>query len=54
MLERLLVAVLVVGLGGFLVYDIALRLGWPVADARNLLLLTAMASTSVCLDREAP
>jgi len=40
MLERLLVAVLVVGLGGFLVYDIALRLGWPVADARNLLLLS--------------
>jgi magnesium-transporting ATPase (P-type) len=40
MLERLLVAVLVVGLGGFLVYDIALRLGWTVADARNLLLLS--------------
>lgn len=40
MLERLLVAVLVVGLGGFLVYDIALRLGWAVSDARNLLLLS--------------
>lgn len=40
MLERLLVAVLVVGVGGFLVYDIALRLGWDVVDARNLLLLT--------------
>ena len=39
MLERLLVAVLVVGLGGFLVYDTALRMGWAVADARNLLLL---------------
>lgn len=39
MLERLLVAVPVVGIGGFLVYDIALRLGWAVEDARNLLLL---------------
>ncbi|MCU0878589.1 MAG: HAD-IC family P-type ATPase [Pirellulaceae bacterium] len=40
MIERTLVAMLVVGGGGFLVYDIALRLGWNVADARNLLLLT--------------
>lgn len=40
MLERLLVAVLVVGLGGFLVYDITLRLGWTVEEARNLLLLS--------------
>ena len=40
MLERLLVAVLVVGVGGFMVYDIALRLGWDVVDARNLLLLS--------------
>lgn len=40
MVERLLVAVLVVGGGGFLVYDIALRLGWVVEDARNLLLLS--------------
>ncbi|MDP1798922.1 MAG: HAD-IC family P-type ATPase, partial [Planctomycetaceae bacterium] len=39
MVERLLVAVLVVGGGGFLVYDIAIRLGWAVGDARNLLLL---------------
>jgi magnesium-transporting ATPase (P-type) len=40
MLERTLVAMLVVGGGGFLIYDIALRLGWEVSDARNLLLLT--------------
>jgi len=40
MVERMLVAMLVVGGGGFLIYDIALRLGWAVADARNLLLLT--------------
>jgi magnesium-transporting ATPase (P-type) len=40
MLERMAVAVLVVGIGGFLVFDIALRLGWSVPDARNLLLLT--------------
>ncbi|MBL9093505.1 MAG: HAD-IC family P-type ATPase, partial [Planctomycetaceae bacterium] len=39
MVERMLVAVLVVGGGGFLVYDLALRAGWAVADARNLLLL---------------
>lgn len=39
MVERMMVAALVVGGGGFLVYDIAVRLGWPVADARNLLLL---------------
>jgi Ca2+-transporting ATPase len=26
--------------GGFLVYDMALRMGWAVPDARNLLLLT--------------
>lgn len=40
MVERMLLAVLFVGLGGFLVYDIALRLNWHVDDARNLLLLT--------------
>lgn len=40
MLERLVVAVLVVGVGGFLVYDQALRAGWAVDEARNLLLLT--------------
>lgn len=39
MVERMLVAVLVVGGGGFLVYDMALRLGWAAEDARNLLLL---------------
>lgn len=44
MVERMLVAVLVIGCGGFLVYDIALRLGWPVADARNLLLLAMVLS----------
>lgn len=40
MVERMLVAVLVVGGGGFLVYDIAMRWGWAVEDARNLLLLS--------------
>ncbi len=40
MVERLLVSVFVVGGGGFLVYDIALRLGCVVEDARNLLLLS--------------
>lgn len=39
MVERVLMAVLVVGVGGFMVYDTALRLGWEVVDARNLLLL---------------
>ncbi len=39
MSERLLVATLVVGGGGFLVYDVAIRFGWAVEDARNLLLL---------------
>lgn len=40
MLERMFVSVLIVGGGGFLVYDIAIRIGFAVADARNLLLLT--------------
>ena len=40
MLERTSLAMLVVGFGGFVVYDIALRLGWSVTEARNLLLLT--------------
>jgi P-type Ca2+ transporter type 2C len=40
MVERLLVAVLVVGCGGFLVYAIAIRSGYAVNEARNLLLLT--------------
>jgi P-type Ca2+ transporter type 2C len=39
MLERILVAVLVVGGGGFAVYFIAVQSGWKVVDARNLLLL---------------
>lgn len=39
MIERTILAMLVVGGGGFLIYDIALRTGWEVADARNLLLL---------------
>lgn len=47
MLERLLVAVLVVGVGGFLVYDVALRLGGGVADARNLLLLVMVLFENV-------
>ncbi|MCA9084319.1 MAG: cation transporting ATPase C-terminal domain-containing protein [Planctomycetaceae bacterium] len=39
MIERTLVAMLVVGGGGFLVYDVAINSGWAVEDARNLLLL---------------
>jgi len=39
MLERLIISVLVVGLGGFLVFAVALRWGWKVEQARNLLLL---------------
>ncbi len=40
MSERLLIAVFFVGFGGFLVYDMALRLGFSVVEARNILLLT--------------
>lgn len=40
MVERTLVAMLVVGVGGFLVYNIALGMGLDVPSARNLLLLT--------------
>lgn len=40
MLERMFVSVLVVGAGGFLVYDLAIRAGFTVDAARNLLLLT--------------
>jgi magnesium-transporting ATPase (P-type) len=40
MVERTVIAMLVVGGGGFLVYDLALRVGWTVTEARNLLLLT--------------
>ncbi|MBL8817310.1 MAG: HAD-IC family P-type ATPase [Planctomyces sp.] len=39
MVERMLVAVLVVGGGGFVVFDRAIHFGWAVEDARNLLLL---------------
>jgi magnesium-transporting ATPase (P-type) len=40
MVERTVLAMMVVGSGGFVVYDIALRVGWSVPEARNLLLLT--------------
>lgn len=40
LIQRTLIAVVVVGVGGFLVFESALRLGWSVPDARNLLLLT--------------
>lgn len=39
MVERLAVAVGVVGVGGFLVYDLALRFGFALSEARNILLL---------------
>ncbi len=39
MIERLLVAVIVVGGGGFLVYDLCLRFGFAIEEARNVLLL---------------
>jgi Ca2+-transporting ATPase len=40
MIERILVAVLVVGLGGFAVFGLAQIWGWSVESSRNLLLLT--------------
>lgn len=40
MIERMIIAVFVIGVGGFAVYALALRQGFEVADARNLLLLT--------------
>ena len=40
MIERMLIAVIFVGFGGFIVFDVALRLGWSEMAARNLLLLT--------------
>ena len=40
MVERTVIAMLIVGGGGFVVYDLALRAGWSVPEARNLLLLT--------------
>lgn len=39
MLERLLVSVAVVGIGGFLTFSVVLQAGWSISDARNLLLL---------------
>lgn len=39
MIQRMLVATIVVGVGGFLTFLLALRAGWSVAEARNLLLL---------------
>jgi Ca2+-transporting ATPase len=40
MIERILVAVLVVGVGGFAVFALAQVWGWSVESSRNLLLLT--------------
>lgn len=39
MLERMILSVLTVGIGGFCVFSFALRSGWSVEQARNLLLL---------------
>jgi Ca2+-transporting ATPase len=40
MIERILVAVLIVGFGGFAVFALAQYWGWSVDSSRNLLLLT--------------
>lgn len=40
MLERILIATLVVGIGGFAVFATAIHYGWSTDAARNLLLLT--------------
>lgn len=40
MLERILIATLVVGIGGFSVFATAIYCGWSTESARNLLLLT--------------
>ncbi|MFN6161303.1 MAG: cation-translocating P-type ATPase [Planctomycetota bacterium] len=40
MIERILVAVMVVGVGGFAVFALAQAWGWSVEASRNLLLLT--------------
>jgi magnesium-transporting ATPase (P-type) len=40
MMERMAISVSVMGLGGFLVYLIALKSGWSIESARNLLMLT--------------
>lgn len=39
MIERMIIAVSTVGIGGFCVFSFALRSGWSVEQARNLLLL---------------
>jgi magnesium-transporting ATPase (P-type) len=39
MIQRMVVATIVVGIGGFLTFLFALRAGWSEAEARNLLLL---------------
>jgi len=39
MIQRMVVATMVVGIGGFLTFLLALRAGWSEAEARNLLLL---------------
>lgn len=40
MMERILIATLVVGIGGFAVFATAIKNGWSTEAARNLLLLT--------------
>jgi magnesium-transporting ATPase (P-type) len=40
MIERVAISVAVMGLGGFSVFFLALRAGWSIESARNLLLLT--------------
>jgi magnesium-transporting ATPase (P-type) len=40
MIERVAIAVPIMGIGGFIVYAVALQWGWSVESARNLLLLT--------------
>jgi P-type Ca2+ transporter type 2C len=47
MVERLIVAILVVGGGGFVVYDSCLRLGFAVEDSRNVLLLAMVLFENV-------
>lgn len=39
MIERMIISVLTVGIGGFCVFSFALRSGWSVEQARNLLLV---------------
>lgn len=40
LIERVSIAVPIMGIGGFVVYALALQWGWTVESARNLLLLT--------------